>query len=517
LSDVNQRRNERDQQLREARIWAAAEIEQLTAARDAAAQTRDALSVELDALIGERDRLVVKLGFDNPAAGEVTLVRRRHVLERLPALDTRWRELAAERTDEQFVSDIQHSLIRSTNLVCATTKGIVGMGSDSVRHTDYDTLIVDEASRVTESEFLIGAVRARRWVLVGDERQLPPHVDQEDEHFLHALTALHRTGRGAADTLEQAIDDLAEVWGEDEKERVYRKESVLKKASELDTSGLWLSTFRDQFAEVHEFFDNDTGNDQKIDIRILKAMRRYLVQSLFELAVAHSKAALRQPLVIQRRMISPLIKIVKDPIYGGRYESASDAELTEVGVTPLVIPRFFDHPATFLDTSRYDKAGDTPAKRGHGFVNKLEQDLILRACQIYNDELRTPVTVSVLSFYLAQARELERRLQDITLPMLRWEVIDVIDRIQGQQSDLVLISFTRASRDSFSDKYGQWLQDLRRLNVACTRARRALVLVGHAKTLRRLRTFDRARQFYANLLGLFELDQENFKRIHQLD
>ncbi len=517
LSSATRRRNDRNQQLRQAQTWAAAEIERLTAERDAAAQALSVRQVELNTLVAERDRLVAELGFDDPAAGETALLRRRHVLERLPAMDARWLELAAERTDEQFVNDIQQSLIRATNVVCATTKGIVGRGSDVVRHTDYDTLIVDEASRVTESEFLIGAIRARRWVLVGDERQLPPHVDQEDEYFLHALTALHRAGRGAADTLDQAIDDLAEVWGEDEKERVYRKEPVLKIASDLDTCGLWLSTFRDQFVKVHEFFDNDTGDNQKIDKRILQAMRRYLVQSLFELAVAHSKDTLRQPLIIQRRMITPLTKIVKEPIYGGLYESASDAELAEVGVTPLVISRFFDRPATFLDTSRYDKAGDTPAQRGHGFVNELEQDFILRACEIYNEELRTPVTVSVLSFYLAQARELERRLQQMTLPMLRWEVIDVIDRIQGQQSDLVMISFTRASCDGFSDKYGQWLQDLRRLNVACTRARRALVLVGHAKTLRRLRTFDRARQFYANLLGLFDADRENFKRIHQLD
>src|SRR5262249_57918870 len=132
-------------------------------------------------------------------------------------------------------------------------------------HTDYDTLIVDEASRVTESEFLIGAVRARRWVLVGDERQLPPHVDQEDEYFLHSLTALHRVSRGAAATLEQAVDDLAGVWEEDEKERVYRKESVQKIADDLDSSGRWHSTFREHFAQVQVFFDRGKGDDTKAD------------------------------------------------------------------------------------------------------------------------------------------------------------------------------------------------------------------------------------------------------------
>jgi hypothetical protein len=517
LARAERRRDDRAERLRREQESTTAETERLAAARDTADEALRARQAELDALVAERDRLVAELGGEDPAAAEAALARRRHVLERLPALDARWRELAAERTDDQFVADIQQSLIRATNLVCATTRGIVGRGSDVVRHTDYDTLIVDEASRVTESEFLIGAIRARRWVLVGDERQLPPHVDQEDEHFLHALTALHRTGRGAADTVERAVDDLAEVWAEDEKERVYRKDSVLKIASELAATGAWQSTFREQFADVHGFFDTGKGDHSKIDKGILQAMRRYLVQSLFERAVASGADTLKQPLIIQRRMIAPLARIVKEPIYGGRYESAPDAELAAAGVTPLVLSRIFDRPATFLDTSHYERAEDQPAKRGHGFVNELEQDLIIGACKIYNAELRTPVSVSVLSFYLAQARDLERRLQELSLDKLRWEVIDVIDRIQGQQSDLVMISFTRARRDGVSDRYGQWLQDLRRLNVACTRARRALVLVGHARTLRRLRTFEPAREFYANLLGLFDSDRENFKRIHQLD
>jgi hypothetical protein len=515
LAVAAQHRDDRRWQLQQEQAQAAAEIERLTAERDAAERALGAREADLAALVAERQRLVAELGFDDPAAGAETLQRRHHVLQRLPGLDVRWRELAGERSDEQFVADIQHSLIRATNLVCATTKGIVSRGSEIVRHTDYDTLIVDEASRVTESEFLIGAIRARRWVLVGDERQLPPHVDQEDEHFLHALTALHRVSRGAAATLEQAVDDLAGVWEEDEHERVYRKGSVQKIADELDSSGRWHSTFREHFTQVQQFFGRGKGDDTKADRRILQAMRRYLVQSLFELAVAHSRETLRQPLILQRRMIEPLAKIVKEPIYGGRYDSPPDEELAKVGVTPLVIPRFFDRPATLLDTSHYADAIDSPVK--HGFVNRREQELILRTCEIYNEELRTPVTVSVLSFYLAQARELERQLREQTLPMLQWEVIDVIDRIQGQQSDLVVLSFTRAAPAGFGDRYGQWLQDIRRLNVACTRARRALVLVGHARTLSRLRTFERARQFYANMLGLFDSDRENFKRIHHLD
>jgi superfamily I DNA and/or RNA helicase len=153
---------------------------------------------------------------------------------------------------------------------------------------------------------------------------------------------------------------------------------------------------------------------------------------------------------------------------------------------------------------------------------------VVRVCEIYDEELSRsgagPVTASVLSFYRAQAQALEQQLLSRDLPMLDWQVIDVIDRIQGQQSDLVVLSFTRARRRGFGPRYGQWLQDLRRLNVACTRARRALVLVGHGRTLRRLGSDGggpdgaqsrKAREFYANLFALLDSD-EDFLRVWRL-
>ncbi|MEV4320512.1 AAA domain-containing protein [Actinocrispum sp. NPDC049592] len=507
-----ERHDEAAARLDDAKIWAGAEIERFTAESDAAQRDLTRRRAELEAVIKRRDRLVGQLGVADPAAEQKRLQRRRHVLDWLPGLDARWRELVADRSDEQFAEDIKHSLIRATNLVCATTKGIVGWGSQIVRHTDYDTLIVDEASRVTESEFLIGAIKARRWVLVGDEHQLPPYVDQEDEHFLHALIALNRVDRGAAETMEDAVGHLAKIWEEDEKERRFRQRSVLEFARDLESSGQWLSIFRARFTETYQRFSQAKGGDGDNDQLLLRAMRRYLVQSLFERVVTSCREQLRQQLVWQRRMISPLARIVNEPIYDGQYKSPPDGDLAAAGVTPLVLPAIFERPATLLDTSHYEDAGESEA--GHGFTNKREQDWIVEACRIFNNSLRSPITVSVLAFYQAQARALEGRLLAMKLPMLQWEVIDVIDRIQGQQSDLVMLSFTRASIDGFGPNYGQWLQDLRRLNVACTRARRALVLVGHGRTLRRLRATDQAKAFYANLFELFKTD-DNFQLIRR--
>lgn len=483
------------------------------------------------------------LGVANTPDELARLYRRRDVLTHLPAMERRWRELVEERTDDQLIDDIQTSALRATNLVCATTKGIVGRGSDVVRDTDYDTLIVDEASRVTDSEFLIGAVRARRWVLVGDERQLPPHVDQQDEHFLHALFALYRQHRGAAASLGEAVTQLAEYWHEDAELREFRGTVVRELATELAENGRWETTFRARMAKAYSRFakriESDRARgiaieaaDEDPDRALLRTMNQYLVRSLFERVAEQCADGLKQPLTWQRRMPEPLARIVNEPVYGGAYLSPPDEELAKAGARPFVVPNTFDRPVVFVDTSRYGGAAeDRPAKRGHGFENPLERQMVLDACRIYHDELdRTraeQITVSVLSFYRAQARALDDALDRKALPLFDIRVVDVVDRIQGQQADLVVISFVRAREGGrITARFGSWLQDVRRLNVACTRARRALVLVGHADTLRRLGTNGDgtprdanavpAVSFYRNMFDLFDGSAPEFLMLHKL-
>jgi superfamily I DNA and/or RNA helicase len=283
--------------------------------------------------------------------------------------------------------------------------------------------------------------------------------------------------------------------------------------------------------ETYEWFDRrpaSVGVDP--DRALLRTMNQYLVRSLFERVAETCADGLEQALKWQRRMPAPLARVVSGPVYGGAYLSPPDEELAKAGARPLVVPDTFDRPVVFVDTSRYKAAGDTPAKRGNGFENPLEQRMVLRACEIYHRELdRTgarPITVSVLSFYRAQARALDDALDRKSLPLFDIRVVDVIDRIQGQQSDLVVISFVRArDRGAIGPRFGSWLQDIRRLNVACTRARRALVLVGHADTLRRLGTnrdgtprdanAEPAVGFYRNLFELFDGPSPEFLMLHK--
>ena len=482
-----------------------AEQERLGLGISAAANQVTDAEAALEQATGELGDPMIALGYaEPPDPGELAerrerLNRKIRVLPQYAELRRRWLDIVSGFSNAQLAADTGDALLRSVNLVCATTTGIAGRAADAVSRVDFDTLIVDEASRVIDSEFLIGAVRARRWILVGDERQLPPYVEQDDEYYLHALTALYRQERGDAGSLEESVRHLARLWQEeDEEQRRFREATVLERAVSLRDRGEWPGACQDAFADARQYF---SGADP--DREFLRAMRDHLVRSLLERVTASSRRALREPLIIQRRMIEPMAEIVRVPVYQGQYQTPTARELRRSGVTPLTT-QTFDHPVVFLDTSARGKE----EQRGHGFVNKLERDWIVNACRIYERELTgsDKVTVSILCFYLAQALEIRKQLKAPRYPGFRrlsFERIDPIDRIQGQQSDLVFISFCR-SRPHPGRDFGQWLQDLRRLNVACTRARRALVLVGHREMLSRLRTFDEARNFYGNLFSLFD-------------
>ncbi|WGK68797.1 AAA domain-containing protein [Candidatus Haliotispira prima] len=77
---------------------------------------------------------------------------------------------------------IQKMVLDSANLVCGTTIGILqhpDIKNREKQSPQFDLMIIDEASKTTFQEFLVPALLAKRWVLVGDPKQLSPYVDDE--------------------------------------------------------------------------------------------------------------------------------------------------------------------------------------------------------------------------------------------------------------------------------------------------------------------------------------------------
>ncbi|KKM92258.1 hypothetical protein LCGC14_1220260 [marine sediment metagenome] len=81
----------------------------------------------------------------------------------------------------KIISDI---FLEAANLICGTTIGILKHPEinyrSTIQKTTYDYLILDEASKTTFQEFLVPALFAKKWIIVGDYRQLSPYIDPEE-------------------------------------------------------------------------------------------------------------------------------------------------------------------------------------------------------------------------------------------------------------------------------------------------------------------------------------------------
>lgn len=414
---------------------------------------------------------------------------------------------------DKLVEEIGTALLQSANFICATTVGVANRKFDHIGNVN--TLIVDEASRVTDAEFLIGALRAERWILVGDERQLPPHVEPRTEYLLLAAVACSMVNENIAPDLANAVELLATEWEEEEQQHAFRAQAVLDVAQALQSNDAWGQHYRWPFTQALKAIPQDEPDPHQAIVRII---RHFFIESTFERAVRSCPTSLRIRLSEQRRMLDPIARIVREPVYVGEYRSPPPAILSQLGVRPLACDAF-QKPVTFLNTEYRGREAKEELV-GTGFVNALEALWIAEACDYFEQDLQSrrvdrKTTVSILCFYREQARRIRALLdkRERGYQFLQFRVIDAIDRIQGQESDIVLISFCRAKppKASLNEKFGQWLRDLRRLNVAFTRARRALILVGHKPTLEKL---GRYQPFYRHLFDLFEMHRSDMQMVH---
>jgi DNA polymerase III delta prime subunit len=103
---------------------------------------------------------------------------------------------AREDTSSPGLAPLSAAIARAENVICGTPIGILSY--DAVKQAppgSFDLLVVDEVSKMTLPEFLAIAIKAKRWVLVGDPKQLPPFSNSEEN----------------GTTLDDVIDPLLEL------------------------------------------------------------------------------------------------------------------------------------------------------------------------------------------------------------------------------------------------------------------------------------------------------------------
>ena len=101
-------------------------------------------------------------------------------------------------------SDFEYALVASAQVVAATCVGMAAVRG--IQDLDFDLCILDESSKATPTESLVPMSRARKWIIVGDSKQLPPFV----EEGMRNQVVLDANGISDADLKRTLFDHLHE-------------------------------------------------------------------------------------------------------------------------------------------------------------------------------------------------------------------------------------------------------------------------------------------------------------------
>ena len=214
-------------------------------------------------------------------------------------------------------------------------------------------------------------------------------------------------------------------------------------------------------------------------IKCIEAARGGLGRTLLEKVVLHKPETVSL-LKIQYRMHEDIMRFPSRWFYHDELEASPEVKYR--GILD------FDTPVSWIDTSELDLQEKAVAE-GTGRLNTGEAELLVRELKNYMERigirriLEEHIDFGVISPYRAQVHYLRHLLkkEPFFRPCRRLITVHTVDGFQGQERDVIMISLVRANEK------GQigFLRDLRRMNVAITRARMKLLILGEAVTLTR--------------------------------
>ena len=251
-------------------------------------------------------------------------------------------------------------------------------------------------------------------------------------------------------------------------------------------------------------------------VKSIAALKAGLGKTLME-RIVENKPEVVTLLRMQYRMNEEIMRFSSDWFYGNQVESAPEVKYRSI--------LDLDLPMTWVDTSVFRGYGGTGVRRcedssnadsnlvpsasqeadprttepplfreqfigeSFGRINKAEAELTLMALEQYFEKigktrvLNERLDVGVISPYRAQVQYLRSLIKkkEYFKPFRHLITVNTVDGFQGQERDIILISLVRSNDE------GQigFLRDLRRMNVAITRARMKLIILGDAQTMTR--------------------------------
>ena len=299
-------------------------------------------------------------------------------------------------------------------------------------YNDFDVVIIDEVSKATPPELLIPLMKARKAILVGDHRQLPPMFKEHEESYKE-LTENQ-------DSIPEEIRDLL-------------TQENFRRFKKMVTSSL----FKDYFEQADESIKHSLLVQYRMHSDIMDIINRFYEQRLL---CGNSKEV-----EIMEKNHNLTIKGIDETTF---VIPERHAYWIDSSYTPSNIPIYEVRPNN--STSNYNilekyiviellkKIADAYKKQGY---NKNKQK-----------------TVGVISFYQMQVNEIRETFRNAkkTYDFSAINVdINTVDRFQGKEKNIIITSLVRNNEKGRASKH---VVAFERINVALSRAQELLFIVG---------------------------------------
>ena len=230
-------------------------------------------------------------------------------------------------------------------------------------------------------------------------------------------------------------------------------------------------------AKAHRFIL--AGDHKQLPPTIISERAHELEKTLFEelIRIYPFKSQL---LNVQYRMNSLLMKFPNREFYNNGLKS--DSSVDDITINDILTSQHEEKALLFIDTSEVEDNREMHLKDSKSIINDLEADISVSIAQDYLNAGAGEDDIGIISPYADQVKLIQEKT-----PV----EVKTVDGFQGREKEIIIISTVR------SNSHGNigFLKDLRRLNVAITRAKRKLIIIGNANTLITNPTYARLIEF----------------------
>ena len=350
--------------------------------------------------------------------------KRAKIKDDLEGLKSNLDKLKADK--QNLIMDIEKEVFFGVKVVAST---VISSSHRLMEHDNFDCMIMDEASQVASFMSLLPLIKCGHFILVGDDKQLQPIEESRlspalNQSIFNRLLDYYPESATFLNTQYRMHQDIANLSSE-----LFYKGKLLtgSTVSELKLMDNLSSSEGDnlpeaKYSKIRKFPSSAYGNDNK------------------------------------------------DKNNGLLLDFESLAQFNNQDLLNLA------SPLTYIDTSKLDYFED---ETGSGCVNTAESKLVVYLVEKFLKNGLSAEDMGIITPYQRQKQKIKEILNNELVE------VDTVYRFQGREKEVIILSFCKSGLGKLNPYTKKFMAQKPQLNVALTRAKRKLMVVGNSTTLKK--------------------------------